>query len=130
MPMTRFRCPDPKPPTDADIDTPAMIEDAAAIERGERHLRILAELADLGMQLVRAIVRDATSEPAASTNDETRKDGGKAAGEAPKAADSDRAYATVALAVRRTLALEAHLTKEVKTRGAGLQTQRAKRRGE
>ena len=119
--MTRYPCPDPKPPTEADLDTPEMVETAAAIERNERHLRMLAELAELGMEMARTIVQNAkeNSEPAADD----------AVARKPPV-DPAKAFSIIALAVRRTIALEAHLTEEVKTRRAGLFTQRARRRAD
>ena len=46
---------DPTPPADADIDTAAMAEAAAAVERGERRLRLLAELTEIGLRLAKRL---------------------------------------------------------------------------
>ena len=100
-------CPDrmeePAPPA----ETPAMAEAAASVERGERQRAMLARLAELGMALAERIVEQTTGEGAA---------------------EAGAAFAKVAQAVRRTLALETHLAEGLGGKRADLATQRAERR--
>lgn len=100
-------CPDliyiPEPPA----ETPDMVEDAAAVARAERQGRMLARLAELGMELAEAVVAQGVKEGAA-----------EAAG----------AFAKLAQAVRRTIALEAHVAEELGRRRGSLGEKRAARR--
>lgn len=49
-------CPDLVEPLPAPEDTPAMVERAAAVARGERQGAMLSRLAELGMKMAEAIV--------------------------------------------------------------------------
>jgi hypothetical protein len=64
-----------------------------AVARAERHLALLAELADIGMDLAREVRRQALD----------------ASEDAPSAADLALTFSRVARAVRQTVALEARL---------------------
>jgi hypothetical protein len=116
--MTYRLCPDESWLAFATIDTPEMVETEAVVERGERHLKLLAELADLGMELARKIVRNADTLPGVPPEEhDTRK----------PPADPAKAFSTIAQAVRRTVALEAKLAEDVKTLRGGLLAARAER---
>ncbi len=81
-----------------------MIEAAAALERGERHTRMLARLAQIGMELAEALAKRANE-----------TDG----------ADAASAFAKIAQAVRRTIALEVHLSEGLGVKRAHLIAERA-----
>ena len=116
--MTYRLCPDESWLAFAMIDTPEMVETEAVVECGERHLKLLAELADLGMELARKIVQNAAIPIEATSGD----------GDARKPpADPAKAFSTIAQAVRRTVALEARLAEEVKTLRGGLLAKRTER---
>ena len=110
---------DPIPPADADIDTAAMAEAEREFERGERHLRILAELAEIGMRLARTLGE------LVGARAERELKGEVASG---RSEDAAAAFDKMAQTVRRTAALEAQLAEGVKVRREGLITQRAERR--
>jgi len=109
----------PIPPAEADVDTAAMVETARAIERGERHLRMLAELSEIGMNLARALGE------LAQARIELEKKGEAAPA---RSEDAAAAFDKMAQTVRRTLALEAKLAEGVKARREGLITERTERR--
>ena len=111
---------DPIPPADADDDTAAMAETAREVERGERHLAMLAELSQIGMRLARSLGDLAEARTAAARSDENLA----AHGEDAAAASFDK----IALTVRRTLFLEAKLAAGLKVRREGLILERAARR--
>jgi len=110
---------DPTPPADADIDTAAMAEAAAAVERGERRLRLLAELTEIGMSLARSLGE------LAQARIEKEKNGEAAPG---RSEDAAAAFDKMAQTVRRTAALEARFDEAVKARREGLIADRAERR--
>jgi hypothetical protein len=111
---------DPIPPDDADIHTAAMAETVGAIERGERHLRMLAELSEIGMGLARSL-----GELAQTRIDREKK----ADDDAPaRSEDAAAAFDKMSQTVRRTLALEARLAAGVKARRETLIGERAERR--
>ena len=110
---------DPIPPADADTDTAAMAEAAISVERGERHLRMLAELTEIGMRLARSL-GELTQ---ARIERELTKDDAPARSE-----DAAGAFDKMAQTIRRTAALEAKLAEGVKAGRAGLFTERAERR--
>jgi hypothetical protein len=112
---------DPIPPADADLDTAAMVETEAALERGERHLRVLVELTEIAMKLARSLGELAEARIEAVKT----ADGALAPGEDPAAA-----FNKIAQTIRRTLALEAKLAKDVKSGRDGLIAERASRRAE
>ena len=106
-------CPDLPPPSDADLDTPETGEASTAISRSERHLRMLAELAEITMNLARSLgeLAQARIEEVKST------DAVLAPGEDPAAA-----FSKISQTLRRTIDLEARLADQVNTRRAGLAT--------
>ena len=110
---------DPTPPADADIDTAAMAETARDLERGERHLAMLAELSEIAMSLARSLGELAQARIEKEKNGE----------DAPaRSEDAAAAVDKMAQTVRRTLALEATLAAGVKARREGLITERGERR--
>ena len=110
---------DPIPRADADVDTAAMAETTGAIERGERHLRMLAELGEIGMRLARSLGQ------LVDARDERELKGEVAPG---RSEDAAAAFDKMSQTVRRTAALEARLAEGVEARHEGLMTQRAERR--
>ena len=74
-----------------------------AIERAERHMRMLAELAEIGMDLAREVRRQALDQ----------------SGAAPSAADLALTFSRIARAVRQTVALESKLADETRSGSAG-----------
>ena len=110
---------DPIPPADADADTAAMAEAASAAERGERHRRMLVEMAEIGMRLLRSL-----GELVEARVEQEKKDA-----DAPsRSKDAAVACDKMAQTVRRTLALEAKLAEGVKARREKLITECAERR--
>ena len=104
-------CPDLPPPFDVDLDTAETVEAAAAIARGERHLRMLAELAEIAMNLARSLgeLSQARIEEVKST------DAVLSPGEDPAAA-----FSKISQTLRRTIDLEARLADRLQARGQGL----------
>jgi hypothetical protein len=105
---------DPAPPADANLENLA-----AALERDERHLRVLARLTQIAMDLAEALGEAAKA----------RIETGKTEDRPPAPTDTATidAFNTIAQTVRRTVALEAKLAEGVKTRRAGLIAERAAR---
>ena len=93
--------------TDAD---PAEAPDPA-IARAERRLRLLEELAEIGMDLARDLRREA---PAAAEPEEA------AAAQTPARGDPAAAFARLSRAIRLTLALEARTDEQLKALRAGV----------
>jgi hypothetical protein len=83
-------CPDMTDEVERPDDTEAMVEVQASIARSERHAAILARLADMGMEIAEALTVEVKKTPSP---------------------DLAAAFAKVAQAVRRTIALEEHLAK-------------------
>ena len=110
---------DPIPPAEADTDTAAMAETARDLERGERHLAMLAELSEIGMGLARSLGE------LAQARIEREKNGEAAPG---RSEDAAAAFDKMAQTVRRTAALEARLAAGVKARRERLFTERTERR--
>jgi hypothetical protein len=110
---------DPTPPADADIDTAAMAETVRDLERGERHLAMLAKLSEIAMRLATSLGE------LADARIEKEKNGEKAPG---RSEDAAAAFDKMAQTVRRTTALEARLAAGVKARREGLITDCAGRR--
>lgn len=102
---------DVTPPEDADRDAPEMADAKAAHALAEQHLRMLTEIAEVGMELIRAIAQTAKADPSTVA----------AAGEA---------FCKVSQAVRRTIALQARLAADLKSGRADLAAERARRRAE
>jgi hypothetical protein len=110
---------DPIPPDDADIDTAATAETVRDLARGERHLRILAELTEIGLRLARSLGELV----------EVHVEREKKSEDAPtRSKDAAAAFDKMSQTVRRTLALEAKLAAGVKARRESLITERAERR--
>jgi hypothetical protein len=112
--------PDLPPPSEADLDTAAMAASEASIERAERHLRILARLTDIAMNLAEGLGRKAEAhiEATATPSDAAPKSGD----------DPNIAFGKMAQTVRRTIALEARLAAGVKAGRDSLIAERAARR--
>jgi hypothetical protein len=110
---------DPIQPADTEADTAVVAQTERDLERGERHLAMLAELADIGMRLARSL----------GALVELRIEREKK-GEIPPGRTEDAASAVdkMAQTVRRTLALEAKLAEGVKARRQRLITDTADRR--
>ena len=113
---------DPVAPAEADTDTPEMAEAAALVDDEEAQLAMLKELAEDGMEMVKAQKAYAIARLAAATA-AAADGGGLEAREDPAAA-----FNSLALTVRRTIALSSKLRAEIERRRAGLNTERAKRR--
>jgi hypothetical protein len=109
----------PPPPSETDLDTPEMVEAAAAAERGDQDALVLAEIVEIGMRLMRAQEAYATARLAALAAEGAALN----PGEAPTIA-----YDKIAQTVRRTLALKKQLAADVEVRRAGLAAERAARR--
>ena len=89
-----------------------------AAERTERHLHMLAELAEIGMQLARDVARQALEVAEDAQKEDARGLTAKPAG----SLDFGLIFARIARAVRQTVALEARLASEAE---AGVQQQAA-----
>jgi len=110
----------PQAPPEAEIDSPEMVEAAAAVDGSEQDVLMLAELAEIGMDLARAQGAYAKARLAAAV----AEDGAPlAAGEDPTAA-----FNKLAQTVRRIIALKARLTEDISQRRAGLAAGREARR--
>ncbi len=107
-------CPDLSQPAETELDTPDMVEVAAAMERDERDVRMLERMAEIGMELLEAIAQNAKTCLEAATADRV----------AP-AQDPTAPYVKIAQSMRRTLALKARLGEGLSTRRTGLVVKRA-----
>ena len=119
--MVYRHCPDLPPPSDADLDTPETVEASTAIARGERHLHMLAELAEITMSLARSIAELAQ----ARIEEVKTTEAVLAPGEDPAAA-----FSKISQTLRRTIDLESRLADQVNTRRADLATARSAKRTE
>ncbi len=90
---------------------PEPISAAAGAERTARHLRLLAELAEIGMELARDLRRQAL-EPDAERMDAAAGDTGARETGTGVRADLGLVFARIARAVRQTVALEARLASD------------------
>jgi hypothetical protein len=114
------------PPAQEDPDTPAA-DNAPdpSVLRAERRLRLLAELAEIGMELARSLrpgaLADAACEPTADgdTTTETGRGRGR---------DPAEAFAPLSRAIRLTLALEAKTDAELRDLKAGIVRAREEQR--
>jgi hypothetical protein len=111
--------PSPQPTPEADLDTPEMVEAALAAERDEHDMRVLSEVVEIGMRLMRAQEAFATARLAAVAAQGAALNPGE---------DPTAAYGKIAQTIRRTVALRKQLAEEIKTRRAGLAAERAARR--
>ncbi len=106
------------------VDFPQPLPEPAdpAQQRTERHLRMLAELGAIGMDLARALHRQAMSEaaevPAGPPSDATPNRGPQA--------DPALQFARIARAVRQTVALEARLAEDRDTQQERRQAEQAR----
>jgi hypothetical protein len=110
----------PQAPPEAEIDSPEMIEAAAAVDGSEQDILMLAELAEIGMDLARAQGAYAKTRLAAAVAEESVP---LASGEDPTAA-----FNKLAQTVRRIIALKARLSEDLGKRRAGLAAGREARR--
>lgn len=118
------------------MDDTSNIADASGasdpIARTERHLRLLRELAELGMRMARAVTEQVVAQSAgASAGAGAETDAGSGAGAADNrlAGDPGMVFSRIARAVRLTLVLEAKLAEELadKERAARAEAVRRKR---
>jgi hypothetical protein len=115
----RYRpVPTPRPVPEADLDTPEMIEAARAAERDEHDVRVLAEVVEIGMRLMRAHEACATARLARLAGDGAAPNPGE---------DPTAAFSKIAQTIRRTIALKAQLGEGIRARRAGLLAERAAR---
>ena len=103
MDIAYHPCPDMTDEVERPKDTEAMVEVQASIARSERHAAILARLADMGMEIAEALAVEVKKNPSP---------------------DLAAAFAKVAQAVRRTLALEDHFAKGLQVQRTDLFTKR------
>ena len=85
------------------VNTDDDLIDAPAESRAERHLRLLQELAEIGMDIARAVRAEATAEDDAAERAPSRFGG----------AELGLVYSRIARAVRQTFALEARVADDV-----------------
>jgi hypothetical protein len=92
-------------------------------DRTERHLRILAELTEIGMDLARAVRRQALAQAAPEEADTPQ------AGAPDRIGGGDLAlvFSRIARAVRQTVALEAKLAEDRRTRDERTEAEQAQR---
>jgi hypothetical protein len=117
--MTYHRIPDPRPAPETDIDTPEMAETAAALENGDEDLRMLARLAQIGMELAEAQGDYARARLAAATGETADLKTGE---------DPTAPFNKIAQTVRRIIALKTRTAGDLERRRAGLVAERASRR--
>ena len=111
---------DPAPPVDADVDTAAMVESAAAAERAAWHVQILGEAAEIHLTLTRSLGELALARVEAAKAENR--------GLAP---DDDVTLAALNRATqtpRRTVALRDKLDTHTTARREGLLVERVRRR--
>ena len=113
---------DPAPPVDADVDTAAMAETAAAAERAAWHVQILGEAAEISLTMMRSLGELARA----------RVQAAKAEGRG-LAPDDDLTLAALGKAtqtLRRTVALRDKLDAQATARREGLLAERVRRRAD
>ena len=102
---------DPNEIRDIDVEMPEMVENAHLVECGERHLRMLRRMGDIGFGLVERLEEIAISRAEAASRE----------GAAPATInDIAGAYGKLTQSLRRTLAMEARLAEEMKARRLGV----------
>jgi hypothetical protein len=102
---------DPNEILDVEVETPEMVENARLIECGERQLRMLRRMGDVGMGLVERLEQIAMAGAEASSGEKA----------APASIDDIAgAYGKLTQSLRRTLAMEARLAEEMKARRLGV----------
>ena len=107
----------PRQPSEAEIESPQIIEAAAFVESGDELLAMLAELARYGMELAQAQRDYAMARLAAVTVDGAALNHGE---------DPTAAFNKISQTVRRTIALQLKLKEDVGKRRSGLTTDRAR----
>ena len=121
-------------PVDDDFDLETFDVEAPFVDpgaaRSERHLRLLQELAEIGMDLARVLRRQALAQAALQDVGEqagvTEIVGGQIT--LSIRGDAGLVFSRIARAVRQTLALELRLEEEQTARAAGLKTAWSQRR--
>ena len=119
--MTYRSLPDPNELRDSEFSPPEIVESARLVECGERQLRMLQRMAEVGIGLVERLGQIAISgvEPASGE------------GNAPATInDIAGAYTRLTQSLRRTLAMEARLAEEMKDRRLGVFATRNKQHAE
>ena len=107
--MTYRSLPDPNELRDAELKSPEISESARLVECGERQLRILQRMAEVGIGLVERLGQIAISGDGVATMT------------APATIDSIAgAYVKLTQSLRRTLAMETRLSDELKARRLGV----------
>ena len=123
--MTYRSLPDPNELRDVELKPPEMVESARLVECGERQLRMLQRMAEVGIGLVERLGQIAISgvEPASGEGD--------APATIPATInDIAGAYTRLTQSLRRTLAMEARLAEEMKARRLGVVASRNKQHAE
>ena len=114
--MTYVPLPDPNEIRDCDIASPEMVEGARLVECGEWQQRMLRRMADVGIELVERLGQIAMSGADAAPSEGV-----------PATIDSIAgAYVKLTQSLRRTLAMEARLSDELKARRLGVVAARNK----
>jgi hypothetical protein len=113
---------DPAPPLDADVDTAAMAETAAAAERAAWHVKILGEAAEISLALTRSLGELALARVEAARTENRAL--------APDDVTTLAALDKAAQTLRRTVALRDKLDGQATARREGLQAERIRRRAE
>ena len=114
--------PDLPAPTEADLDTAAMAASEASLERADYHLRILGELTEIGLNLVRSLGALAQARIEAALLENRALTPAEDAGVA--------SLNKVAQTVRRTVALRERIDAGAKAGREGLIAERARRRAD
>jgi hypothetical protein len=99
--------------TQTPILTPANDETDPSAERAERHMRLLAELAEIGMDLAREVRRQCAALSQPRLVDDT-------AAAPPSLVELALAYSRLSRAVRQTLALEVRIEADERARAVGI----------
>ena len=123
--MTYRSLPDPNELRDVDVETPEMVQNARLVECGERQLRMLQRMAEVGISLVERLGQISMSgaEPASGE--------GAAPATIPATInDIAGAYTKLTQSLRRTLAMEARLAEDIKARRLGVVASRNKQHAE
>jgi hypothetical protein len=124
-PVTYVPLPDPNEIRDCDLASPEMVEGARLVECGERQLRMLRRMGDVGIELVERLGQIAMSGAGSASGD------GAATITAPATIDSIAgAYVKLTQSLRRTLAMETRLSDELKARRLGVVATRNKQHAE
>ena len=113
--MTYRPLPDPNEIRDCDLESPEMEEGARLVECGERQLRMLRRMGDVGIELVERLGQIAMSGAGPASGD------GAATMTIPATIDSIAgACVKLTQSLRRTLAMETRLSDELKGRRLGV----------